>query len=129
MHEILTTFANWIATTRLSLFFQTTEGVVATLRSIHILAVSVVFGSALVISLRLLCVGASGRTVSRLVSTVLPWMYRAVVALLLTGPLQIIAEPVRQLRITAFSLKMGMLVCVLVLTAWFGRTMRASAVA
>ena len=129
MHDLLMTLANWIASSRLSLLFQTTEGLVATSQSIHILAISVVFGSGLMISLRLLGVGASGRTVSRLASTLLPWMWWALLALLLTGLLQLIAEPVRELGTTAFWLKMSMLLCVLALNAWFGRTVRIRAAA
>jgi hypothetical protein len=127
MHDLLTSLANWIASSRLSLFFQTTEGLIATSQSIHILAISVVFGSGLMISLRLLGVGASGRSVSRLASTLLPWMWWSLLVLLLTGLLQLVAEPVRELGTTAFWLKMGMLVCVLALNVWFGRTVRARA--
>jgi hypothetical protein len=129
MHDLLTNPANWIASTRLSLLFQTTEGLIAASQSIHILAISVVFGSGLMISLRLLGVGASGRTVSRLASTVLPWMWWSLLVLLLTGLLQTVAEPVRELGTTAFWLKMSMLVCVLALNVWFGRTVRIRAAA
>jgi hypothetical protein len=127
MHDLLINLANWIASTRLSLLFQATEGLVATSQSIHILALSVVFVSGLMISLRLLGVGASGRSVSRLAQTLLPWMRWSLTVLLLTGLLQLIAEPVRELGNTLFWLKMGMLVCVLALSVWFARTVRARA--
>ena len=129
MHDLLTNLASWIASTRLNLFLSATEGLIPTSQSIHILAISVVFGGGLMISLRLLGVGASGRTVSRLASTLLPWMGWALLVLLLTGLLQLVAEPVRELGTTAFWLKMGMLVCVLALNVWFGRTVRARAAA
>jgi hypothetical protein len=125
MHDLLTNLANWIASTRLSLFFSATEGLIPTSQSIHIMAISVVFGSGLMISLRLLGAGASGRSVSRLAQTLLPWIRWSLVVLLLTGVLQLIAEPVRELVNTAFWLKMGMLVCVLALNVWFGRSVRA----
>jgi hypothetical protein len=127
MHDLLINLANWIATTRLNLFFATADGLIPASQSIHILALSVVFGSCLMISLRLLGVGAAGRNVSRLAQTLLPWMWWALVALLLTGLLQLIAEPARELGNTLFWLKMGMLVCVLALNLWFGRTVRAHA--
>jgi hypothetical protein len=127
MHDLLINLANWIASTRLSLLFQATEGLVATSQSIHILALSVVFVSGLMISLRLLGVGASGRSVSRLAQTLMPWMRWSLTVLLLTGLLQLIAEPVRELGNTLFWLKMGMLVCVLALSVWFARTVRARA--
>jgi hypothetical protein len=127
MHELLINLANWIASTRLSLFFQATEGLVASSQSIHILAISVVFTGGLMISLRLLGIGASGRSVSRLAQTVLPWMRWALIVLLLTGLMQLIAEPVRELGNTAFWLKMGMLAGVLALYVWFARAVRARA--
>ena len=127
MPDLLTNLASWIASTRLSLVFQATEGLIATSQSIHILAISVVFGSGLMLSLRLLGFGASGRTVSRLASTLLPWMWWSMIVLLLTGLLQLVAEPVRELGTTTFWLKMGMLVCVLALNVWFGRSVRARA--
>jgi hypothetical protein len=127
MHDLLTNLANWLGSTRLNAFFGTTEGLIATSQSIHILAVSVVFGSGLMISLRLLGIGASGRSVSRLASTVMPWMWWSLLALLLTGLVQTVSEPVRELGTTAFWLKMGMLVCVIALNVWFGRTVRARA--
>lgn len=127
MHDLMTNLANWIASTRLSQFFGTADGLIPTSQSIHILALSVIFGSCLMISLRLLGVGASGRSVSRLAQTLLPWMWWSLVALVLTGLLQLVAEPARELGNTLFWLKMGMLVCVLALNAWFGRTVRAHA--
>jgi hypothetical protein len=127
MHDLLMNLANWIASTRLNLFLATTDGLIATLQSLHILALSVVFVSGLMVSLRLLGVGASGRSVSRLAQTLLPWMRWSLIVLLLTGLLQLIAEPARELGNTAFWLKMGMLVCVLALNVWFGRTVRALA--
>ena len=127
MHDLLTNLANWIASTRLNLFFATAEGLIPASQSIHILAFSVVFGSCLMISLRLLGVGASGRSVSRLAQTLLPWRWWSLIALLLTGLLQTIAEPARELGNPVFWAKMGMLVCVLALNVWFGRTVRARA--
>jgi hypothetical protein len=54
-------------------------------------------------------------------------MWWSLIPLLLTGLLQLIAEPARELGNTAFWLKMGMLVCVLALNVWFGRAVRARA--
>jgi uncharacterized membrane protein len=54
-------------------------------------------------------------------------MWGALIVLLLTGLLQLVAEPVRELGTTAFWLKMSMLVCVLALNVWFGRTVRIRA--
>jgi hypothetical protein len=113
-------WADWISNTALSQWFQNELWLVPTSQSIHILALSVVFGSAVMISLRLLGIGAaSGRSVSQLLDSLVPWIYHAFAVLLLTGAVQIIAEPMRQFGTPAFWLKMLMILFVLSLTAAF----------
>jgi hypothetical protein len=120
-------WADWIASTALSGWLQDQAWIVPTSQSIHIVCVSVVFSSAVMISLRLLGFSASGRSVSQLAETLVPWMYRALVVLLLTGLVQIVAEPVRQFVTPAFWCKMLMIVCVLVLTICFANAVRRNA--
>jgi hypothetical protein len=117
-------WANWIASTALSGWLQNEAWVVPTSQSIHIVSVSVVFCCAVMIGLRLLGLSASGRSVSQLVDTLVPWMYRALVVLLLTGLVQTVAEPVRQFVTPVFWWKMLMIICVLMLTIRFARTVR-----
>jgi hypothetical protein len=122
-------FANWISTTPLSHAFQNHAFVIPTSQSIHILAVSVVFASACMINLRLLGLGASGRSVSQLSTTLVPWMWRALVVLLCTGLIQTIAEPVRQFVTPAFWAKMIMVVIVSIMTAVYAGALRRNAAA
>jgi hypothetical protein len=125
MAHLVRQWADWIANTGLSQWFQAEEWVVPTSQSIHILALSVVFGCAVLINLRLLGIGAaSGRSLSRLLESLLPWIYRALVVLLLTGAVQTIAEPMRQFGTPAFWSKMLMIPGVLGLTALLGRAVR-----
>jgi hypothetical protein len=125
MTHMVREWADWISSTALSQWFQVEEWVVPTSQSIHILGLSVVFGCAVLINLRLLGIGAaSGRSVSRLLDSLLPWIYRALVVLLLTGAVQTIAEPMRQFGTPAFWLKMLMIPVVLGLTAVFASTVR-----
>src|SRR3984893_2880702 len=120
-------WANAIASTALSGWFQNETWVVPTSQSIHIASVSVVFCCAVMISLRLLGLSASGRSVSQLVDTLVPWMYRALVVLLLTGLVQTIAETVRQFGAAAFWWQLCMIICVLALTVCFARAVRRNA--
>jgi hypothetical protein len=125
MAHLVSQWADWIADTALSQEFQSEEWVVPTSQSIHILGLSVVFGCAVLINLRVLGIGtASGRSVPQLLDSLLPWMYRALVVLLLTGAVQTIAEPMRQFGTPAFWMKMLMIPVVLSLTAGFARTVR-----
>jgi hypothetical protein len=122
-------FANWISSTPLSIAFQTHAFVIPTSQSIHILAVSVVFTSACMINLRLLGLGARGRSVSQLSTTLVPWMWRALLVLLCTGLIQTIAEPVRQFVTPAFWAKMIMVIAVSTMTAVYVGALRRNAAA
>jgi hypothetical protein len=125
MAQLVRQWADWISSTALSQWCQNELWVVPTSQSIHILGLSVVFGCAVMISLRLLGIGAaSARSVSQLLDSLVPWIYRALVALLLTGAVQTIAEPMRQFGTAAFWLKMLMIPLVLSLTAAFAGAVR-----
>lgn len=120
-------FAEWLATTSLSDTLKEQLWVVPTSQSIHILAVSIVFASASMINLRLLGVGRSGRSVSQLSATLVPWMWRALAVLLFTGIIQTIAEPVRQFATPMFWIKLALIVIVSTMTAIYATTVRHNA--
>jgi hypothetical protein len=120
-------FADWLAATPLSQLFQNQPWVVPTSQSIHIVCVCLVFTSALMINLRLLGVGVSGRTIFQLTQSLVPWMWGGLAVLLLTGVVQTIAEPVRQFVTPAFWAKMSMILIVATMTAAFARQVRAHA--
>jgi hypothetical protein len=115
-------WADLIGATPLSLWLQVHLWVVPTSQSLHIAALSVVYASALVISVRLLGIGKRGRPIAALVATLTPWMYSALAVLLLTGTVQTIAEPLRQFVTPAFWWKMSMIVVVVCGTVMFDRT-------
>jgi len=120
-------FATWLAATPLSMAFQNALWLVPTSQSIHILALAVVFASALMINARLLGFGAGGRSVSQLAATLVPWMWRALAVLLVTGTVQTITEPMRQFVAPVFWAKMVMIVVAVSWTAWFARAVRSNA--
>jgi hypothetical protein len=120
-------WAQWLSETSWSLYLQKQTWAIVVSQSIHIVCVAVVFGSAMMISLRLLGVGSSGRKVSELVDTLVPWIYRALVVLLLTGIEQTVAEPFRQFMAAAFRWKMLLVVIAVGLTVYFTRAVHARA--
>jgi hypothetical protein len=120
-------FAGWLAATPLSRTFQDVLWIVPVSQSIHIMALAVVFSAALMINLRLLGLGASGRSVSQLAASLVPWIWRGLGVLLLTGTIQTIAEPLRQFITPVFWAKMAMLVIVVAATAVFARAVRSNA--
>jgi hypothetical protein len=117
--------AESIARTDLSLTLQTHSWIVPTSQSIHILGVSVLFTSALVINSRILGMGSTGRTVPQLVEALLPWMWAALAALVFTGITQTIAEPVRQFVAPVFWAKMAMILIVVLTTRLYVARIRA----
>jgi hypothetical protein len=119
--------ADWLAATALSKALSDQSWVVPTSQSIHILAVAAVFASALMINLRLLGVGAKGRSISQLSDTLIPWMWRGLAVLLLTGSIQTLAEPVRQFVTPVFWAKMAMIIIVTAMTILFVRALRRNA--
>ena len=122
-------WAQWLSETSWSLYLQKQAWIIVVSQSIHIVCVAVVFGSSMMISLRLLGLGSSGRKVSELVATLVPWIYRALIVLLLTGIEQTIAEPFRQFMAAAFRWKMLLVVITVVLTMYFARAVQARAAA
>jgi hypothetical protein len=120
-------FADWLSTTALSKTMQDQAWVVPTSQSIHIIAVSIVFGSACMINLRLLGVGRSGRSVSELSNTLVPWMWRGLAVLLTTGLIQTVAEPVRQFVTPMFWAKMLLIMIVATMTALYAGAVRRNA--
>jgi hypothetical protein len=121
--------AEQIANSHLSGVLQNTLWVVPASQSTHIVALSVLFASMLMISLRILGVGIAGRSVSQLAGTLLPWMWRALLVLFLTGVLQTIVEPVRQFITPIFWLKMLLVAVLALLTLWFSHALRANVAA
>lgn len=121
---ILHHWANAIANSSLSERLQNDAWLVPTSQSIHIVAMSVIFGCALTIDLRLLGLRSRGRSVTALVRTLVPWMWGALAVSLLTGTLQTIIEPVRQFVTPAFWLKMSMIALVMTLTQCFASSVR-----
>lgn len=124
MEPTLHLWANHLASTQLSMWLVGHEWTIVVLQSIHIVMLSVVFGCAVVLNLRVLGVSARGRPIPALVRTLIPWMYGALVVLLITGALQTIAEPIREFVAPAFWAKMTMVLIVFLLTAAFERAVR-----
>lgn len=124
---MLRELAGWLSATPLSRILQDVLWVVPASQSVHLIALAVVFSAALMINLRLLGLGAGGRSVSQLVDTLVPWMWRGLGALLLTGAIQTIAEPLRQFVAPLFWAKMLMIVVVVLATVVFARAVRSNA--
>ena len=113
---VLREFCRWLAATPLSNTIQTIGWIIPTLQTIHILAVAVVFSSAILVNLRLWRVLQRDMPLSDVARRFLPAIWPVLAILLITGSLLIIGEPRRSLLSTTFYLKMVLLAFALVLT-------------
>jgi len=112
-------FSNALYTSAISTGIRETTGVIPATQSLHILAITVVVGSALVTDLRLAGLLATDETPQTVVRRYLPWMWAAMFALLATGTMLTVAEPNRVLANPLFWTKMALVVLAFVLTLLF----------
>lgn len=77
------------------------------IEAVHLLALSVLGGAVLVVDLRMLGFGLTGRTVSEIARNAKPWLMCAVIALIVTGIPLFLSEPTKCYYSPAFWVKMG----------------------
>ncbi len=98
----------WIYGTALSSAIRGNSSVVPVVQSIHIIAIAVVVGAALVTELRIVGIVAPDESLEVVAQRYLPWMWRALAVLLATGLVMIIGEPERTLGNVTFWIKMAL---------------------
>jgi hypothetical protein len=128
---MLTWLTDWLAGSYLNgVFSDTTHTatwlIIPVSQSVHILAVAVVMMSVAMINFRLLGLAGTRQSAARLIEQTTPWIWPALVLLLLTGAIQTIAEPRRELLSTVFWLKMSMLLIAVGITVVYRSAMRTN---
>jgi len=109
-------FCDWLAATTLSQFFAGQDWFVPTVQTLHILSIAMVLITLGMLDFRLLHLTRRGPAPEVLAGRFIPWTWRALTVLLVTGALLIITEPTRELMNNAFRLKMVMVVVLILLT-------------
>ena len=105
-------FTDWLAGTPLSTTIQNVSWIIPTVQTVHIVCVAIVIAAVFLVDLRILGVFARGQPVAALSHRFLPWIWYALIVLLITGSLLVIGEPGRSLTNPAFIAKMLMLLTV-----------------
>lgn len=113
-------FSDWLAATPASQAIQAAFWVVPTVQSVHILAIALLAGSALMIDLRLIGLIGRDRPFPDFQRRYLPWLFAAFVVLLATGATMIVGEPDRTLMNWVFWTKVGLILASVALTAAIG---------
>ncbi|HZF45750.1 MAG TPA: DUF6644 family protein [Sphingomonadaceae bacterium] len=110
--------SDWLYATGLSTALRETAWVVPALQSVHILAIAILIGSALVTDLRLAGVMAVDISPGTVVRAYFSRILGLLAVLLVSGSLLILIEPGRTLGNTLFWVKMGLILLALAIS-WF----------
>ncbi len=115
----LNDFSIWISNQHLSMTMGSHFWVIPIIQTIHILAISAAFGSIFLINLRILGLAGRTRSMAQTVRRYQPWVWWALLVLILTGLGMITAEPVRELVNPIFWIKMVLVVAAILLSFFF----------
>jgi hypothetical protein len=127
MSSTLHSLAEWLAATAVSNTIQNVSWIIPTVQTVHIVCVAIVISATFLVSLRILGVFDRAQPIAALSSRFLPWIWYALVVLLVSGSILIVGEPSRSLTNPAFALKMVMLLVVAGLTAILQRPLAREA--
>lgn len=112
MFESLSAFAEWLSGTAVSTLIQNVSWIIPSVQSIHLLAIAVVMSSVVVIFLRVIGLVMRERSLVEVTHRFMPWIWYALIVLLITGTILIVGEPTRSLTNWMFQLKMLLLLIV-----------------
>lgn len=121
-------FTDWLAATPLSHFLQIEEvWAIPAIQTVHIVGIGITMGSAFMLTLRVIGVSGMDQTLVEAQRRYLPWLTGALLLLLASGALLIVAEPAREFFSLSFRLKMVLVALCAVIAIWFGRSVRRRA--
>jgi hypothetical protein len=107
-----------------SVKIQAVDWIIPLLQSIHIVGIGIVFVSSLMIALRVLGRIRADEPFAATWQRFAPWMWRALIVMVITGLLLVIGEPVREFTTLSFWMKMTLLAIATLGTALLGRSLR-----
>ena len=110
-------FCDWLSRTPLSVTFQETDWFVPLVQTVHIISIAILLVSIYAVSLRLLGVTRGVPPLGYLIKRSAPWIWGALIVLLITGVLLTITEPARELLNWAFRTKMILVLLLAMLMA------------
>ncbi len=112
----LAKFSEWLYNTPISQSVQNHAWVIPTVQSIHIVAIAMLMGSAIVLDLKLAGFVARSESAALVFRRYMPWLWAGLAILLLTGLVMILGEPARELENWIFWTKMGLVLIAFFLT-------------
>jgi uncharacterized membrane protein len=124
---MLEAFCAWLERTPLSAAIQNIDWIIPVSQIIHILCLSVVLSSAVLLDFRVMGLAARRVSIPDMAQRFLPWIWSALALMALSGIVLIIGEPRRDLLNPAFQMKMILLLAAVVMTLMFQVSVRRSA--
>jgi hypothetical protein len=126
---MLQEFSNWLTQTDLNAFLADTTRletwlIIPVSQSIHIIAVAIVMICVAALNLRLLGFAGGHQTFAQMASRLMPWIWGALIALFVTGVVQTLAEPGRELLNISFQIKIVLLMIVAAITIFYEQTVK-----
>jgi hypothetical protein len=107
-------FFKWVDSTSLSRVINDSKWLFPAIEGVHIVALALLFGSVIVLNLRLLGVGVRQRPASELLHELQPWTFCSLIVILATGVLLFSAEATKSFHSNPFRIKMVLLVVAIV---------------
>src|SRR5688572_7765158 len=95
-------FAQWLELTAVSVAIKETDWIIPLVQSIHIITIAIVFGSILMLALRVLGLIRIDQAPAVVLARFSPWIRRGLLVLLLTGTLLVLGEPIREIMSLSF---------------------------
>ena len=138
--DLLFAFTEWLRSTQLteislaisessaSLWIGSHFWAIPIMQTFHILALTAAFGSVLMINLHILGLTGKSRTLTQTFRRFQPWIWWALVVLIISGIGMIIGEPIRELINPIFWIKMGLVILLILTSLMFQSSVRKAAV-
>jgi len=104
-------------------WLRNVPGLPPIVQSFHIVSIGVVMGTIVMLNLRVLGLALPSQQLSEMTRRLMPWMWGALVVLLLSGLMFVIARPRRYFVNPVFGLKFALLVCAVVSTVVLQRVL------
>jgi hypothetical protein len=126
---MLQEFSDWLARSQLSAVFSDTTRletwlIIPLSQSIHILGIALVMIAVGMLNLQLLGVRVTRLSFAQHSARWMPWIWIGMAVLLVTGVVQTIAEPTREIMNHTFRIKMVMVAVVLAITVAYRRQVK-----
>lgn len=119
--------AFWIETTGLNKLMVLNFWAVPIVQVLHIMGIAAGFGATLMLTLRVNNLAGGARTVPQVAERYIPWIWWALIFIIVSGFLMLWAEPVRNMINGVFWAKMTVLLVTVLITIAFQNTARAHA--